>query len=129
MIGVIMYMFFKNENVKRFGIVVLGFGILFMGLSTMGNALTEIKESPQILNFLSTLSSPFLAILVGFVITSILQSSSATVGIVILMASQNLLEFAICPFLILGCNIGACMSAMIAGLSGNKDAKLSLIHI
>lgn len=123
MIGVVMYMFFKNENVKRFGVVVLGFGILFMGLSTMGSALTEIKESPHVLNFLASLKNPLLAILVGFAITSVLQSSSATVGIVILMASQNLLEFEICPFLILGCNIGACMSALIASLGGNKDAK------
>ncbi len=123
MIGVVMSMFFKRDSVKRIGVVVLGFGILFMGLSTMGTALTAVKESQVILGFLATLANPFLALFVGFVITSVLQSSSATVGIIILMASQDLLEFAICPFLILGCNIGACMSAMLASLSGNKEAK------
>ncbi len=106
-IGVVMLMFCKDVKIKRFGEVVLGFGILFMGLSTMGGALTSVK----------------------FAITAVLQSSSATVGIVILMASQGLLEFVICPFLILGCNIGACVSALVASLGGNKDAKrAALIH-
>ena len=121
--GVVMYMFCKKTSVKRIGMVVLGFGILFMGLDIMGNAMTSLKDSPQMLGMISSLTNPLMAILVGFVITSILQSSSATVGIVILMAGQGLLEFAICPFLILGCNMGSCMSALLASLGGNKDAK------
>lgn len=128
-IGVIMMMFCKDVKIKRFGEVVLGFGILFMGLSTMGSALTSVKDSPQIVDFLKSLENPVAAMLVGFAITAVLQSSSATVGIVILMASQGLLEFMICPFLILGCNIGACVSALVASLGGNKDAKrAALIH-
>lgn len=128
-IGVIMVMFFKKENVKKIGEVILGFGILFVGLSTMGDSMTVVKDSPTVLNFLSSLSNPFAAILVGFAITAVLQSSSATVGIILLMVSQGLLELQICPFMILGCNIGACVSAMVAGLSGKKDAKrAALIH-
>ena len=123
MIGVIMYLFCKKTNVKRIGGVILGFGILFMGLSIMGDAMTSLKDSPQIMKLLQSLTSPFMAILVGFVITAILQSSSATVGIVILMASQGLLEFVICPFLILGCNMGSCVSALLASIGGKKDAK------
>ena len=123
MIGVIMYLFCKKTNVKRIGAVILGFGILFMGLSIMGDAMTSLKNSPQIMKLLQSLTSPFMAILVGFVITAILQSSSATVGIVILMASQGLLEFVICPFLILGCNMGSCVSALLASIGGKKDAK------
>lgn len=121
--GVVMYMFCKKTNVKRVGMVVLGFGILFMGLDIMGNAMTSLKDSPQMLNLLASLRNPLMAILVGFVVTAILQSSSATVGIVILMAGQGLLTFAICPFLILGCNMGSCVSALLASLGGNKDAK------
>lgn len=129
MIGVVMVMFSKKQKIKRLGEVVLGFGILFMGLSIMGDAMTTIKESPQIVDILKSLKSPFAAIMVGFIITAILQSSSATVGIVILMASQGLLVFTICPFLILGCNIGSCVSALIASLGGKKDAKrAALIH-
>ena len=77
--------------------MILGFGILFMGLKVMGESLTIVKQSPVVKEFLSSLSSPFIAILVGFIATSILQSSSATVGIIILMASQNLIQFMICP--------------------------------
>lgn len=122
-LGVVMFQFCKKTNVKRIGMVILGFGILFMGLSTMGDAMTSLKDSPHIMELLKSLTNPFMAILVGFVITSILQSSSATVGIVILMASQGLLNFVICPFLILGCNMGSCMSALLASLGGKKDAK------
>ena len=129
MAGVIMVMFCKKLSIKRAGEVVLGFGILFMGLSIMGDAMTSFKESPHIIELLRTLRNPFAAILVGFVITAILQSSSATVGIVILMASQGLLAFTICPFLILGCNIGSCVSALLASLGGKKDAKrAAMIH-
>lgn len=121
--GVVMYMFCKKKNIKQIGMVVLGFGILFMGLDIMGGAMTSLKDSPEMLGMISSLTNPLMAILVGFVITSILQSSSATVGIVILMAGQGLLTFAICPFLILGCNMGSCMSALLASLGGKKEAK------
>ena len=121
--GVIMVMFSSKINAKRVGEVILGFGILFMGLSSMSGAMSSLREAPQIVEILQGLTSPLMAILVGFVLTAILQSSSATVGIIILMASQGLLHFEICPFLILGCNMGSCVSAMIASLVAKKDAK------
>ena len=121
--GVVMFMFCKKQTVRKIGGVILGFGILFMGLSTMGNAMSVLKESPYIANVLKSLSNPFMALLVGFLITAVLQSSSATVGIVILMAEQGMLNFPICFFLILGCNIGSCVSALLASLGGKKDAK------
>lgn len=129
MIGVIMTMFCKKANVKQIGEIVLGFGLLFMGLNYMSESMAALRESPKIVELLQSLTNPFAAILMGFVITAILQSSSATVGIVIVMASQGLLEFPICPFLILGCNIGSCVSALLASLGGKKDAKrAALIH-
>lgn len=128
-VGVVMVMFCKKLSIKNAGDVVLGFGILFMGLSIMSDAMGTLKESPHIVELLKSLDNPFAAILVGFVITAILQSSSATVGIVIVMAAQGLLEFSICPFLILGCNIGSCVSALLASLGGNKEAKrAAFIH-
>lgn len=123
MAGVIMYMFCKGARIKRAGIVVLGFGVLFMGLSTMSASMAYLKDSPHMLAMLQSLDNPFAAILFGFVITAVLQSSSATVGIVILMAEQGLLELHICLFLILGCNMGSCVSALLASIGGKKDAK------
>lgn len=128
-VGVVMVMFCKKVRIKRAGEVVLGFGILFMGLSIMGDSMTTIKESPQVVEILQSMKHPFAAMMVGFVITAVLQSSSATVGIIILMASQGLLALSICPFLILGCNMGSCVSALLASLGGNKDAKrAAMIH-
>ena len=122
-IGVVMLMFSKKVNVKKIGVVILGFGILFMGLSTMSAAMSDLRESPHMVTLLKSLTSPIMAILVGFLITAVLQSSSATVGIVILMANQGLLPFHICFFLILGCNMGSCVSALLASLGAKKDAK------
>lgn len=121
--GVIMVMFCKRQEIQKIGNVILGFGILFMGLGTMSSAMSSLKDSPQIVEMLGSLTNPFLAVLAGFVITAILQSSSATVGIVIVMASQGLLQFPICFFLIMGCNMGSCVSALLASLGGKKDAK------
>ena len=121
--GVVMAMFCKKENVRKLGSVVLGFGILFMGLSTMSSAMSSLKDSPQVIERLQSLSNPFIAVFVGFVVTAVLQSSSATVGILILLATQGLIDVPICFFIILGCNIGSCVSALLASISGNKDAK------
>ena len=123
MIGVVMNGFCKNQKVIRFGEVVLGFGILFMGLSTMSGSMAVLKDSPMITQLLGSLENHYLAVLMGFVITAILQSSSATVGIVLLLASQGLLEISICFFIILGCNVGSCVSALLASLGGKQEAK------
>lgn len=121
--GVIMIMACKKPNMQKIGEVILGFGILFVGLSSMSGAMSTLKDSPMIVNTLSTLTNPFMAILIGFAVTAVLQSSSATVGIVILLASQGLLQLNICFYIILGCNMGSCVSALIASLGGKKNAK------
>lgn len=128
--GVLLTQFVKNDRVKKIGEVILGFGVLFMGLSVMSGSMSSLKDSPQVAGLLSGLTNPLLGVLMGTVITAVIQSSSVTVSIVLLMAQQGLLELPICFYIILGCNIGACMSAMLASLSGKKDAKrAALIHL
>ena len=130
MAGVLMLMIFKNPTVKKAGEVVIGFGILFLGISTMSSSMGALKELPAIQNLFMSLDNRFFALLLGLVITAIVQSSSVTVSIVLLLAQQGLLPLKICFFIILGCNIGACMSAMLARLSGKKNAKrAALIHL
>ncbi len=130
MVGVLMLMIFKNPTVKKAGEVVIGFGILFLGISTMSSSMGALKELPAIQNLFMSLDNRFFALLLGLVITAIVQSSSVTVSIVLLLAQQGLLPLKICFFIILGCNIGACMSAMLASLSGKKNAKrAALIHL
>lgn len=128
--GVITVMFIKNNMAKKIGEIVLGFGVLFMGLSGMSGAMAGLKEDPGIAYLFGSLTSPFLAILLGTVVTAVIQSSSVTVSIILLMANQGLLRLPICMFIILGCNIGACASAMLASLAGKKDAKrAAMIHL
>lgn len=129
LIGVVAMMFSKNQNIKKIGEVIIGFGVLFMGLSSMSAAMSGMKESQYILDLFSSLKSPLLAILLGFIITGIVQSSSVTVSIMVLLANQNLLGMDICMYITLGCNIGSCTTALIASLSGKKDAKrAAMIH-
>ena len=121
--GVCMVMFFKQPMVKRIGEVILGFGMLFFGMSVMSGGMATLKESAVIKDVLGSLTNPFLAVFVGFIVTAVLQSSSATVGIVLLMASQGLIPLEICFFIILGCNMGSCVSALLASIGGKKVAK------
>lgn len=130
MVGVVMVMFCKKIKIQRAGEVLLGFGILFMGLSGMSDSMSVLRESPQVVEIMSSLTSHFLAVMVGLVVTTVLQSSSATVGIVLLLAQQGLLDIRICYFIIFGCNIGSCVSALLAAINGKKIAKrAALIHL
>ena len=128
--GVLSVMFIKNNTVKKIGEIVLGFGVLFMGLAGMSGAMAGLKEDPAIVNLFASLTSPFLAVLIGTVVTTVIQSSSVTVSIILLMANQGLLDLPICMFIILGCNIGSCATAALASLAGKKDAKrAAMIHL
>lgn len=128
--GVVMYMFCKKQKIQNIGMVILGFGVLFMGMTTMSSSMSTLKTDPVVLETMSSLTNHYLAILVGIAVTAVLQSSSATVGIVLLLANQGLLDIRICFFIILGCNIGSCVSAMLASLNGKRDAKrTALIHL
>ncbi len=123
LIGVIMIMFTKKQKVIKLGETIIGFGILFMGLSTMSGAMSGMKDSPAVLEMFASLQVPIMAVLLGFVVTAIIQSSSVTVSILVLLANQGLLGLDMCLFTILGCNMGSCVSALLASLVGKKDAK------
>ncbi|MGN0160629.1 MAG: Na/Pi cotransporter family protein [Lachnospiraceae bacterium] len=128
--GAIMINFVKNPTVRKSGEIVMGFGVLFVGISTMSEAMGVLRDIPEVINLLSNFTNPVLGILLGLVITSVVQSSSVTVSILVVMASQGLVDLHICMFVILGCNIGACTSAILSSLSGTKNAKrAALIHL
>ena len=127
--GVLAVMFCKKAQIKKFAEIIVGFGILFLGLSTMSSSMASMREVPEVVDLLSSLTNPFMATIVGLVLTSIIQSSSVTVSIVLLLASQDLLALPITLYIILGCNIGACTTALLASLAGKKDAKrAAMIH-
>jgi phosphate:Na+ symporter len=127
--GVLGVMFIKNDKVKKFSEIIIGFGVLFLGLSTMSGAMAAMRHEPAVVELLSSLKNPFMATLMGLFLTSLIQSSSVTVSIVLLLANQDLLSLHITLYIILGCNIGACSTALLASLAGKKDAKrTALIH-
>lgn len=129
--GVLIVMFAKKkQKLVKIAEVIIGFGVLFMGLTSMSGAMAGMRDSETVVNILSSLKSPALAIIVGAVLTTIIQSSSVTVSIMVLMANQGLIGLDMCFYLTLGCNIGSTSSALLASLAGKKDAKrAAMIHV
>lgn len=128
--GVVMFLFMKKPIFKKIGEVVIGFGALFMGISMMSGAMSQLNDYPAVIGTLAKLTNPVLAILVGLIITVIVQSSSVTVSILLLMAGQGLVTLPVCFYFILGCNIGSCTPAVMAAMDAKKDAKrAALIHV
>lgn len=129
-VGAVLIMFGKKPMVKKIGEVILGFGALFMGISMMKDAMTDLRHYQVVLNVLSSMDNPLLGILFGTLITVIVQSSSVTVSILLLMASQGLIDLSVCFYVILGCNIGSCTPAVLASLDAKKEAKrAAAIHV
>lgn len=128
--GVCMMQFCKKPTVQKVGQIFLGFGILFVGLTSMSAAMQTMKDSPIVVNTLTSLNNPLLAILIGVIVTAVLQSASAMVGILIVLASQGLVSLEMSFYLTLGCNIGCCVSAILASIGGTVNAKrAAAIHL
>ncbi len=128
--GVVMMLFMKKIFAQKIGEILAGFGILFLGLNNMSSAMGTIHEIPDALAVFSKVSNPVFAILIGMIVTAIVQSSSVTVSIILLMATQDLLDLPTCIFMIQGCNIGACSTALLSSVGGKKDAKrAAMLHL
>ena len=129
-VGAVLRMFGKKPLTKKIGEIIIGFGALFMGISLMKDAMTGLKEYDSVLRVLGGMTNPLMAILLGMIITVLVQSSSVTVSILLIMASQGLVALPVCFYFILGCNIGSCTPAVLASLNTRKDAKCAaLIHV
>lgn len=128
-IGAFMVMS-KKDILRKLGSIFVGLGMLFVGLSVMGNSTKAFSSSPEIVSFISSFDSSVLLILAGVLITALLQSSSAFSGIIIAMTSANILTFNQGMFLIVGSNIGTCVTALLASIGTNVNAKrVSIIHL
>lgn len=129
-IGMIMMLFIKKRKVKYAGTILFGFGILFMGMKFMGDAVKPLSNNEDFLRFLAISKNPIIGILTGAIFTAIIQSSSATTGILIAFASNGVITFDSTFYLILGSNIGTCITSMLATLNATKDAKrVAVAHI
>ncbi len=137
-IGAAILSFCKKPLLKKIAAVIFGFGALFLGINYMTSALHGIKEIPELMNLFSYLSNPFIAVLVGLVFTAVVQSSSVTVSVLVLLAGSNIIvnpvtggtDYLACLYFILGANIGSCMPAVMAAMNTNRNAKrTALIHV
>ena len=121
--GSIMSLFAKKDTVKHLGFVVLGFGLLFYGMKVMSDTMKPLRSDPTFNSILTSFENPFLGILAGAIFTALVQSSSATTGIVITLASGGSITLEAGIPLIFGANIGTCITALLAGLNASRDAK------
>lgn len=130
-IGAAMVLFAKNRKAREIGNIVLGFGILFLGLELMSSAMSPLAESDFFKNLILRLKGhTILGLLVGMVMTAVIQSSSASTGILVALASTGSLPFEIAVPILFGCNIGTCVTALIASIGTSKTArKAALIHL
>lgn len=126
-VGTVMFLFLKNRQVRAVGSIIMGFGLLFVGISTMKEAIAPLQESDIFVSFLTTLDNPALAILFGLVFTSIVQSSSSSVVIFQAFAAQGLLSFHVAVYLVMGAAIGSCAPNLLAALTSNRDGKRTAI--
>ncbi len=122
-LGAILFLFFKNANKRNFGQILLGLGILFFGLITMEGAVAPLRNSPLFIQAFASLKNPFLGVLAGAVVTIILQSSSASVGILQALTATGAVCWGNAIPIILGQNIGTCFTALIAAVGASRGAK------
>ena len=122
-VGAMMILFCKKNSRKYVGQVILGFGMLFLGLDTMKDAMSVLKEIQSFRDFIATAKNPILGLLLGTVMCAIIQSSSASVGILQALAMQGLMPLEFCGYIICGVNIGSSMPVFLASLNAKNNAK------
>ena len=129
-IGACIMMFGKKPILRKISEIIFGFGALFLGINSMTAALSRIPEFPTIMHFFAYLSNPVIALIVGLLFTVLVQSSSVTVSVLVLLADSGLVGLGSCLYFILGANIGSCTPAVMAGMNANSDAKrTALVHL
>lgn len=129
-IGIALIIFFKNKTVRYIGSIVAGLGILFIGMNMMSDAMTPLRENEAFINVMTQFSNPLLGILAGAVFTAIIQSSSASVGILQTLAMSGIIGLGDAVYVLFGMNIGTCITAVLAAIGANRNAKrTTIVHL
>ena len=128
--GVAAMMFIKNEKVHHISGIFSGLGILFMGMAMMGDAMVPLQDSQTFINFMTTVENPLVGILIGAIFTAIIQSSSASVGILQALAATGMVPLSSAVYILFGQNIGTCITAVLASIGMKVNAKrTTVIHL
>lgn len=129
-IGVFLSMLAKKTTKKHIGLAITGFGMLFLGMTLMKDAMEPLASSPVFSEWLTNANNPFVAILIGTVITAVIQSSAASIGILQALASQGLIPLHFAAYVIYGQNIGTCITALISSIGTKKNSKrTAVMHV
>ncbi|MBQ2823136.1 MAG: Na/Pi cotransporter family protein [Oscillospiraceae bacterium] len=130
LIGIIFYMFCKSDKKHDNGLILLGFATLMFGMDTMSDAVSGLADVPAFTNILIMFENPVLGVLAGAVLTGIIQSSSASVGILQALASTGCVSYGAAVPIIMGQNIGTCVTALLSSVGTNKNAKrAAFVHL
>ncbi len=129
-VGFGMMMLARREKVRHYGAVVMGLGLVFFGMGVMGDAMKPLRSYQPFLDWMTTMESPAVGIAAGALFTALVQSSSATTGVVIVMASQGLITLPAGIALIFGANVGTCVTALLASIGKPREAiRAALVHV
>ena len=129
-VGVVLMVFIKEPKLQHIGQILAGLGVLFIGMGMMSSSMSPLRDSEPFIRIMSTFSNPLLGILAGAAFTSVIQSSSASVGILQALASSGVISYASSVFVLFGQNIGTCITAVLAAIGTNRNAKrATLIHL
>ena len=130
LVGIILYMFCKADKKKDTGMILLGFATLMFGMEAMSSAVSGLRNVPQFRQLFLLFSNPILGVLAGAVLTAIIQSSSASVGILQALASTGQVTYGAAIPIIMGQNIGTCVTALLSSIGTNKNARrAALVHL
>ena len=122
-LGIILIFFAKKRSLKKFGEILAGFGILFMGMDLMSGAMSPLRDNPDFAKFMIKFENPLFGVLAGCLVTVLVQSSSASIGLLQALAMQQLIGLDGAIFILFGQNIGTCVTAVLASIGANATAK------
>ena len=122
-LGVAMVVFLKNPKLHHYGMIIAGLGILFIGMEMMSSAMMPLRDSEAFVSLMTKFSNPILGILAGAAFTALIQSSSASVGILQALAVSGAISLSSAVFVLFGQNIGTCITAVLASIGTSRNAK------
>lgn len=129
-IGVILMIFFKKKMTTHIGQIICGFGLVFLGMSTMSSSMEPLRDFQPFQDFIINANNPFMGVMIGLVMTGIIQSSSATIGILQALAGQGLVPIEFAVYVLYGMNIGTCVTALISTAGTKVNSKrAAVIHL
>lgn len=129
-VGVVLVSFMKKEKHHVVGTIMAGFGILMIGMTIMSDAVSPLADVPEFTNILTMFSNPLLGMLAGLILTAVIQSSSASVGILQVLCNTGAVTFGTAIPIIMGQNVGTCITALISSITANREAKrAALLHL